>query len=152
MYKKSSQHNLESLTIIACRLKELRDEVTFVGGCITGLLITDQAAPDVRFTLDVDCIINVITKSSYYAMAEKLREKGFKEPLLGNHPICRWHCDGIDLDVMPIDERVLGFSNRWYKDALANSINVKIHNSLDINIISAPYFLATKLPIPLSNN
>ena len=26
-----------------------QNEVTFVGGCVTGLLITDKAAPDVRF-------------------------------------------------------------------------------------------------------
>jgi len=46
MNKSSAQHNLESLTLIAHRLEELCDDVTFAGGCITGLLITDKAAPD----------------------------------------------------------------------------------------------------------
>lgn len=89
MNKSSAQKNIESLTIIAHRLGNLCDEVTFVGGCVTGLLITDKAAPDVRFTVDVDCIINVITRTDYYALAEKLRQKGFKELMSGNHPICR---------------------------------------------------------------
>lgn len=145
MNKSSAQKNIESLTIIAHRLGNLCDEVTFVGGCVTGLLITDKAAPDVRFTVDVDCIINVITRTGYYSLAEKLRQKGFKELMSGNHPICRWDCDGILVDVMPVDESVLGFSNKWYKDALACSIIQNLSDSIRIKVISAPYFLATKL-------
>ena len=145
MNRSSAQHNIESLTIAAYRLEELRKEVTFVGGSITGLLITDKAAPDVRFTVDVDCIINVVTQSGYYALAEKLRQKGFKEMSSGNHPICRWDCEGVLIDIMPTDKSVLGFSNMWYKDALTNAVNAKISDSVDIKIISAPYFLATKL-------
>lgn len=145
MNRSSAQRNLESLIIVADRLGELCNEVTFVGGCITGLLITDQAAPDVRFTIDVDCIINVITKPSYYILAEKLRQKGFKEMSLGDHPICRWDCDGILVDIMPADKSVLGFSNTWYKDSLENAIQIKLNNSANIKIISAPYFIATKL-------
>lgn len=145
MNKSSAKRNLESLSIIAHRLEELCNEVTFVGGCIMGLLITDKAAPDVRFTFDVDCIINVITKPDYHSLSEKLRQKGFKEMFLGNHPICRWNCNDILIDIMPTDKSVLGFSNKWYKDAQSNAISQKINNSTNINVISAPYFLATKL-------
>ncbi|HAU1457909.1 TPA: hypothetical protein JBI56_06665 [Legionella pneumophila] len=145
MNKSSAQKNIESLMIIAHRLGNLCDDVTFVGGCVTGLLITDKAAPDVRFTVDVDCIINVITRTDYYALAEKLRQKGFKELMSGNHPICRWDCDGILVDVMPVEESVLGFSNKWYKDALTCSIIQNLSDSIRIKVISAPYFLATKL-------
>jgi hypothetical protein len=102
MKRNSAQHNLESLSIVAQRLEELCDEVTFVGGCITGLLITDKAAPDVRYTMDVDCIINIITLNEYYGLENKLRQKGFKQSLLNNDPICRWYCDDIMLDVMPV--------------------------------------------------
>lgn len=63
----------------------------------------------------------------------------------GNHPICRWDCDGILVDVVPTDKSILGFSNRWYKDAQENAINSDIGNSKIIRVISAPYFLATKL-------
>lgn len=145
MNRISAQRNLESLTLIAYRLEELCKEVIFVGGCITGLLITDKAAPDVRFTVDVDCIINVVSKSGYYSLSEKLRQKGFKEMSSGNHPICRWDCDGILIDVMPTDKSVLGFSNKWYKDAQSNAISKTINDFIIIKIISAPYFLATKL-------
>lgn len=145
MNRSSAQRNLESLTLIAHRLEELCNEVTFVGGCIIGLLITDKAAPDVRFTVDVDCIINVISKPGYHSLSEKLRQKGFKEMSFGNHPICRWDCDGILIDVMPTDKSVLGFSNKWYKDAQSTATNKAINDSISIKVITAPYFLATKL-------
>lgn len=143
MNRSSAQKNIESLTIIARRLGELVTDVTFVGGCITGLLITDKATPDVRFTVDVDCIINVITRSDYYALAKKLRNKGFKEMATGQHPICSWDCDGILIDIMPIDKRIFGFSNKWYKEALVHSKAIVQPGSIQLNIISAPYFLAT---------
>jgi len=145
MNRNSAQHNLNSLILVANRLGELCNEVTFVGGCITGLLITDKAAPDVRFTVDVDCIINVVTKHEYHSLSEKLRNKGFKEMSSGNHPICRWNCDGILIDVMPTDKSVLGFSNRWYKDAQNNAVSKNLNDSKIIRVISAPYFIATKL-------
>lgn len=68
-----------------------------------------------------------------------------KEMIFGNHPICRWDCDGLLVDVMPIEKNVLGFSNRWYKEAQANAHIRIIDNNTTIRIISAPYFLATKL-------
>jgi predicted nucleotidyltransferase len=145
MNRSSAQRNLNSLILIANRLDELCNEVTFVGGCITGLLITDKAAPDVRFTIDVDCIINVVTKQEYHSLSEKLRNKGFKEMSFGNHPICRWDCDGILIDVMPTDKSVLGFSNQWYKDAQNNAVTKNLNDTQIIKVISGPYFLATKL-------
>lgn len=145
MNRSSAQRNLNSLILIANRLDELCNEVTFVGGCITGLLITDKAAPDVRFTVDVDCIINVVSKHEYHSLSAKLRQKGFKEMSSGNHPICRWDCDGILIDVMPTEKSVLGFSNRWYKDAQENAVSMHLNESKIIRVIAAPYFLATKL-------
>ena len=145
MNKSSAQHNIELLKLVAHRLEELCDEVTFVGGCVTGLLITDKAASDVRFTVDVDCIINVITRIDYYSFAEKLRQKKFKELIYGDHPICRWDCDGVLIDVMPVDKSVLGFSNQWYKEAQQHALSKNITDTLGVKIISAPYFLATKL-------
>jgi hypothetical protein len=42
--------NLELLTDAARLLKPLLEELEFVGGCATTLLITDKAAADVRPT------------------------------------------------------------------------------------------------------
>ncbi len=45
--------NVELLTKVAKRLGPLLREVVFVGGCTTALLITDEAAAEVRPTFDV---------------------------------------------------------------------------------------------------
>lgn len=112
MNKNFAKHNLEALIFVARCLEELCDDVIFVGGSVIGLLITDKAAPDVRFTVDIDCIVDVMNKPDYYTLTNKLREKGFKETSDGDHPICRWSCNGIYVDIMPTDESVLGFSNK----------------------------------------
>jgi hypothetical protein len=46
---------------------------------------------------------------------------------------------------MPIDETILGFSNRWYKPAMENSQRVQLANDLTIRTVTAPLFLGTKL-------
>ena len=48
--------NLQLLEAAARLLEPLLDDVVFVGGCVTGLLITDAAAADIRPTTDVDMI------------------------------------------------------------------------------------------------
>lgn len=40
--------NLEIIEIAAQAIGSLRDELVFLGGCATALLITDSAAPPVR--------------------------------------------------------------------------------------------------------
>jgi hypothetical protein len=48
------------------------------------------------------------------------------------------------IDVRPTDERVLGFSNRWYAPAIAAAQRNTIAG-LDIRVVTAVYFLAAKL-------
>jgi hypothetical protein len=75
---------------------------------------------------------------------EDLQKLGFRESLQEGVPRCRWMMGELILDLMPADPSVLGFSNRWYRSALQNAQTVRMgdHN---IRIITAPYFLATKL-------
>jgi len=64
---------------VAERLGDLRERVVFLGGAATTLLITDEAAPDVRATLDVDVIVEIGSGPDYYRLGESLREIGFTE-------------------------------------------------------------------------
>ena len=57
--------NLEIVEIAASRLGAIREETVFVGGCATGLLLTDAAAPPIRATRDVDVIVEVASLASY---------------------------------------------------------------------------------------
>lgn len=130
------------LAFVARKLGNLVDELVFVGGCTTPLLVTEAAVPGLRPTDDVDCIVDVISLNEYYDVEAKLREKGFK-----NVPevICRWHYEDISLDVMPTDKNILSFGNRWYKSAIKNVTTHKIIYDLMIKVVAAPYFLGTKL-------
>lgn len=92
--------NLEILEAAVQRLEKLVDRLVFLGGCATGLLLTDVAAPPIRYTHDVDVITEVATLAAYYRLAEQLRERGFQEDSSENAPICRWKADSILLDVM----------------------------------------------------
>lgn len=137
--------NLEILMIAVEKLGDLSDEMVFVGGCATGLLITDPAAPPIRATRDVDAIVQVVSHSEFYRLSEKLRELGFKEVVSKDAPICRWEADRVILDVMPTDTSVLGFGNKWYAPAMEHSENMQLANGTVIHLVSAPYFLITKL-------
>lgn len=136
--------NLRMLEFVAAKLGEIRDDVVFLGGCTTGLFITDPAFPDVRYTLDVDCIVDVISLYQYHQLEKKLTKQGFKKSLTED-VICRWFYDDVILDVMPTDENILGFGNRWYKRAIASSVVHHLTDRMTIRIVTAPYFLATKL-------
>lgn len=52
--------------------------------------------------------------------------------------------DDLILDVMPLDEAILGFSNRWYSYALASATARTLEPTLDVRIASAAAFLAMK--------
>ena len=85
---------LEMIERVAKRLGDLRYEVAFVGGAVTGLLITDPGAPKVRVTDDVDAIVEVASRAKYYELAKRLRDLGFKEDTSEGAPPCRWLIEG----------------------------------------------------------
>lgn len=70
---------LAMLERIARQLGDLANDFVFLGGCSTALFITDPASPDVRSTIDVDCIVDVISLNAYYQIEKKLQEYGFKK-------------------------------------------------------------------------
>ena len=137
--------NLEILSLAIDQLDELADEMVFLGGCATGLLITDSAAPPIRVTQDVDAIVQVVSQADYYQLSEKLRAKGFSEDTSDDAPICRWVADLVVLDVMPTDTNILGFGNKWYAPAAEKSDILQLPSGKSIRLVSAPYFLITKL-------
>lgn len=64
--------NFRMLEFVATKLGDMCYDVVFLGGCTTALFITDSAAPDVRYTLDVDCIVDVISLKEYHQIEAKL--------------------------------------------------------------------------------
>lgn len=137
--------NIRMIVEVAGRLGDLKDKVVFVGGCTTGLFITDPALPEVRVTRDVDAIVEVASRMAYYRIEEELRLRGFRQDMGENAPVCRWLVNHIKVDIMPTQEEILGFSNRWYLPAVRNAKRIALDKELTVNIVSPPYFLATKI-------
>jgi len=136
--------NLTLLEAAVRLLQPLLDDLVFVGGCATGLFITDPAAGGIRPTKDVDTITEVSSYAEYATLSERLRALKLHEDHREGAPTCRWRYGELTIDVMPTDERILGFSNRWYEPAIASAQNVTIAG-LSIRLIIPVYFLATKL-------
>jgi len=140
--------NIDLIINVAKQLRPLLDKFVFVGGCAVDLLVDDNAAADIRITDDVDVITEVASKYQYYSLIKQIKDLGFKEKIPTGAeptPICRLICKEMKLDVMPTDESILGFTNRWYIEAINNAQNVELENGLTIKLISPAYFIATKL-------
>jgi len=103
------------LETVAEGLGDMLNEVVFVGGSVVGLYATDPAASEVRPTDDVDCMVEVSSRLSYYRLEEELRALGFTNDTTPGAPLCRWKYRDLTVDVMPTNTDILGFSNKWYQ-------------------------------------
>jgi len=136
--------NLSVVSLVAHALGPLSAEFMLVGGCAVGLLITDHGRPSVRQTIDVDLVAEAASLNDYYESLSKLKGFGFKEDQSDDH-MCRLKKDDLIVDVMPT-QKILGHSvNRWYAEAIKWARAVILPSGETINVISAPFFIATKL-------
>lgn len=136
--------NVQSVELVAAALGELREELVLVGGCAASLLIDAPMAPPPRVTFDVDLVAVVTALRDYHVLESRFAARGFVRDVSPDAPICRWKLGGLMVDLMPTDESVLGFSNRWYAEAAASATRQHLPSGTEINLVSAPAFLATK--------
>lgn len=137
--------NIEHLIATAELLRPMLADLVFVGGAVTSLLVTDEGVGTPRVTLDVDAIAEINSYAEYTAFGDRLRALGFSEDTRLGAPLCRWIRPPLILDVMPLDQKILGFSNRWYRSAMDAAILQDLSPHLQIRVVTAPYFLATKI-------
>lgn len=127
---------------------ELCKEMTFVGGCTTGLLLTDDFTKEqVRHTDDVDLIVHTLGYVAFNALQEQLKQRGFRIsiPEPGETPpICAMNLGDLRVDFMP-DDNTLGFTNRWYQAAMQTATEYALTPDTTIRLVTPVYFLATKL-------
>ncbi len=136
--------NLALLVDMAQAMGPLCEQVVFVGGCATGLLLDDAGLLDVRPTEDVDAIVEVASLAGYHHLAEQLMQRGFRQTMADNTPPFRWYWNRMQLDLVPLDEKVLGFANRWYRVGFDAALVAEVAPDLKLRHLSAPHFLATK--------
>lgn len=124
---------------------DLCQQMVFVGGCSTAVLITDEITlQEVRATDDVDLIVGLAGKAQWMQLQQALHGKGFT--VSGEDDvICRMRLGNLKVDFMPDDPDILGFSNRWYKEGIATAIKYALPSGRVIKHLTSPLFLATKL-------
>ena len=137
--------NLSLLEEAATKLAPFLGEIVFVGGVTLGLLITDKAAAPIRSTDDVDVIAEILTYVDYIAFSERLRKAQFTEDTSEEPLTCRWFHGKLKLDVLALSREVLGYTNLWYRSALNHAIPFILPSGQPIRVITAPYFLGTKM-------
>lgn len=125
-------------------LEPVLDELVFVGGCATGLMLTDPAAAGIRPTNDLDAIADVRSYAAYTTLANRLRAIGLKEDTSAGAMAARWRHGDAVVDVTPTDRGVLGFSNIWYAPAVAEAQPITIAG-LPVRMVTPPYLIASKL-------
>ncbi len=103
-------NNLVALQAVAHGLGDLMAEVVFVGGATAGLYASHPATPVSRPTEDVDCIVELASYGAFAALEERLRARGFRNDVESGVQV-RWRYQGLQVDVMPTEPRILGFSN-----------------------------------------
>lgn len=137
--------NLATIGTVAEALQELRESMVFIGGAVISLYTDDPAADEIRPTKDIDLTIDLGNHYSEFAkMQERLGELGI-HPDPEGESIASYKYQDISIDIMPAEDTAIGISNTWYKPGFAHLEQVTLENGLSINLLPAPYFLATKL-------
>ena len=139
----SHHTNKVRIKAVANALGELKEKVVFVGGA-TISLYADRPVFEIRPTDDVDVIIEILNYADRAKLEEKLRSIGFNHDIESG-VICRYQIQGIIVDIMPTDDPSIGFTNKWYPEGYKQAVNYDIDEQCRVSILSAPYFIATKL-------
>lgn len=139
-------HNINITRIKAVNnaLAKLNIPVVFVGGAAVSLYADIDFRDEIRPTDDIDVVVEIATYKSFEAIENKLRELGFENDT-ESKIICRYKYHGLIVDIMPTDERILGFSNKWYAPGFKKAVDFKIDKQHTVKIFTAAYFIASKL-------
>jgi len=141
------RRNLEMVKIVAEALGDLKEQVVFVGGSIIELYADHVVPEEVRPTEDVDMVVNITTRTALADFENTLSGKGFYHDLSDGAPLCRWQCNGVTVDLMTTESRILGFGNQWYEPGIASKIERNLPGDDRVRIYLLPliYYLATKI-------
>ena len=92
----------------------------------------------------VDLVVEVASLAGYHRIEAELARLAFVRDHSEGAPICRWKFGGVAVDLMPSDERILGFANRWYPRMMQEADRVALPGGKVIRLVTAPLFVASK--------
>ena len=95
--------NIGVVAEIAAALKDLKQEMVFVGGAIISLYTDDPASDEIRPTQDIDMTLNIINLAHFNQLQQKLKSLGFHPDPYG-HAICSYKYKDIAVDIMAMED------------------------------------------------
>lgn len=136
--------NITRIKAVSNALAKLETPVVFAGGATVSLYADIDFREEARPTDDVDVVLELVAYKNYAAVELQLRAIGFVNDI-HSKVICRYKYKGLLVDIMPTDEKVLGFSNKWYAPGFKQAIDFEIDKQHIVKIFPAAYFIASKL-------
>jgi len=136
--------NIQAVQLVAQGLGDLRERVAFVGGAVISLYADDPGAEMPRPTSDIDLVVEVTGYGAYANLEERLVMQGFHHSP-EDHIVCRYRYQGVTVDIMPTNVPSVGPTNPWYLPGMAHAQIHPLRDGMEIRILTAPYFLGTKL-------
>lgn len=134
---------IEHIRLVAHILGDIGDKAVFVGGATIPFYIPEEYWPRARATKDIDIVLEILSHQENWKLEEKLRKKGFVNDTREGAPLCRWIVQGITVDIMSVEEKIFGFTNRWYREGYKKAIQLSAPLP-EVKILPLLYFLATK--------
>lgn len=126
-------------------LRPLSRKFVFVGGVSVSLHLDDPAVR-VRPTKDVDFVVEATSYAQNALIEEELRSLGFVQNAGSDEPICRWHKDGLVLDMIPTNPAALGFGkSRWFEHGFESAGTYELPNGCTIYALDALHLIAAKI-------
>ena len=136
--------NITRIKAVSNALAKLKTPVVFVGGATVSLYADAEFREEVRPTDDVDVVIELVAYKNYAAVEEQLRAIGFVNDMYSK-VICRYKYQGLMVDIMPTNKKILGFSNKWYAPGFKQAIDFEIDKQHIVKIFPVACFIASKL-------
>jgi predicted nucleotidyltransferase len=134
--------NIGVVEEVAQALKELKDQMVFVGGAVISLYADDPAAEEIRPTKDIDMTVRLMQYNNWEKLEKQLTLLGFHPDPFG-HAMCSYKYKDIPVDIMLAEDSPFGSANKWYKLGF-NDLHTAKAKEEDIQILSPPCYLATK--------
>lgn len=134
--------NIQLVAKVAKALGTLNEKIVFVGGAVVSVYADDPAADEVRPTDDIDFTLELAGYGHWISLNEKLIAIGFS-PNPEGHAMCNFLFKGIEIDIMPSEDSVIGKSNRWYKPGFKSVKEISVEGQ-KVRVLSTPFYLATK--------
>ena len=126
---------------IAEVFKKMNVPVVFTGGATLDLYTDDTAKEEVRYTVDIDVVIELTTYATFALLEEKLRKVGFKNK---GTMLSRYDYKGLQVDIMSTNT-VLNMTNKWYAVSFDLAEDVLVEDGQSIRLFPFYSFIACKL-------